>query len=230
MMKTVGQALTPPHLVSDSENPSATKVCGYSYLEQILFYKLHCLASLQMHDIREEYSVWRCYDIGSSPFYFDLLIFIYLGLLQIVGIILAFQTRKVKIRVLNDSKFVAALVYISSIVLVVMVLTTFILRSYINISAAIFSGGIIILATIFLALMFIPKVYRLLDVYIPLLYGTTSQLNAVHYRWSTCIRIPKERRCLRIQILPTRVKRAYLQTVAYLQVCQSSQTEREYPC
>ena len=25
-MKTVGQALTPPHLVSDSENPSATTV------------------------------------------------------------------------------------------------------------------------------------------------------------------------------------------------------------
>ena len=117
-----------------------------------------------MHDIREEYSVWSCYEVGSPPFYFDLLIFIYLGLLQIVGIVLAFQTRKVKIRVLNDSKFVAALVYISSIVLVVIVLTTFILRSYINVSAALFSGGIIILATIFLALMFIPKVHRSLSV------------------------------------------------------------------
>ena len=116
-----------------------------------------------MHDICEKYSVWRCYEIGSPPFYCDL-ISIYLALLQIVGIVLAFQTRKVKIRVLNDSKFVAALVYISSIVLVVIVLTTFILRSYINISAAIFSGGIIILATIFLALMFIPKVRRLLSV------------------------------------------------------------------
>ena len=83
-----------------------------------------------MHDIREEYSVWRCYEIGSPPFYCDLLISIYLALLQIVGIVLAFQTRKVKIRVLSDSKFVAALVYISSIVLVVIVLTTFILRSY----------------------------------------------------------------------------------------------------
>ena len=108
--------------------------------------------------MKEEYSVWRCYEVGSPPFYCDLLIFIYLALLQIVGIVLAFQTRKVKIRVLNDSKFVAALVYISSIVLVVIVLTTFILRSYINISAALFSGGIIILATVFLVLMFVPKV------------------------------------------------------------------------
>ena len=108
--------------------------------------------------MKEEYSVWRCYEVGSPPFYCDLLIFIYLALLQIVGIVLAFQTRKVKIRVLNDSKFVAALVYISSIVLVVIVLITFILRSYINISAALFSGGIMILATVFLVLMFVPKV------------------------------------------------------------------------
>ena len=108
--------------------------------------------------MKEEYSVWRCHEVGSPPFYCDLLIFIYLALLQIVGIVLAFQTRKVKIRVLNDSKFVAALVYISSIVLVVIVLITFILRSYINISAALFSGGIMILATVFLVLMFVPKV------------------------------------------------------------------------
>ena len=130
-----------------------------------------------MHDLREGYSVWRCYELGSPPFYFDLVIFIYLALLQIVGIVLAFQTRKVKIRALNDSKFVAALVYISSIVLVVIVLTTFILRSYINVSVAIFSGGIIILATIFLALMFIPKVSALHIV--PLLYHI--QFKSIYY-------------------------------------------------
>ena len=113
---------------------------------------------LQSSDILEIYSVWQCYESGSAPFYLDLVIFIYLVLLQIVGIILAFQTRKVKINVLNDSKSVAILVYISSIVLVVIVLVTFTLRSYINISAALFSGGIIILATVFLILMFVPKV------------------------------------------------------------------------
>ena len=102
--------------------------------------------------------MWQCYESGSVPFIFDILVFIYLGLLQFVGIILAFQTRKVKINVLNDSKSVTALIYISSIVLVVIVLITFILRGYINISAGVFSGGIILLATIFLLLMFIPKV------------------------------------------------------------------------
>ena len=43
-------------------------------------------------------------------------LYAYLGVLQIVGILLAFQTRKVKIPgLIKDSKFVAAVVYISSI-------------------------------------------------------------------------------------------------------------------
>ena len=107
--------------------------------------------------------MWQCYSSKSVPFVFDLIIFIYLGLLQFVGILLAFQTRKVKITVLNESKSVTALIYISSIVLVVIVLITFILRSYINLSAAVFSGGIIILATFFLGLSFIPKVYMYIN-------------------------------------------------------------------
>lgn len=113
---------------------------------------------LQVADIREEYSVWRCYESGSVPFFLQVIIFIYLILLQVVGIILAFQTRKVKINVLNDSKSVTTLIYSSSIVLVVIVLIKSFLRSYINVSAAVFSGGILLLATFFLILIFCPKV------------------------------------------------------------------------
>ena len=113
---------------------------------------------MQSSAIREDYSVWQCYELGSAPFVFDVLIFVYLNLLQLVGIILAFQTRKVKIPILNDSKSVTALIYISSIVLVVIVLITFILRGYLNVSAAMFYGGIILLATIFLIFIFVPKV------------------------------------------------------------------------
>ena len=104
--------------------------------------------------------MWICYDVDQHRYvyYFDLFIFVYLGLLQFVGLILAFQTRKVKIYALNDSKPIAALIYISSIALVVIVLISFILRGSINISAAVFFGGIILLATTFLALIFVPKV------------------------------------------------------------------------
>ena len=110
--------------------------------------------------MRQKNYVWVCYQPGSPAFYCDLLIFLYLGVLQIVGLILAFQTRKVKIPILNDSKFVAALVYISSVVFVALALVTFLLRDYINISNGTFSGGIMLLATIFLILMFVPKVWN----------------------------------------------------------------------
>ena len=108
--------------------------------------------------VREEYFVWECYDTSSPPFYLDLVIYAYLAVLQVVGIILAFQTRNVKILILNDSKFVAAIVYLSSTVLVVFLIVAYALRKNINISSAITSGGILLLATIFLGLIFIPKV------------------------------------------------------------------------
>ena len=76
---------------------------------------------MQELGIREEYFVWTCYKPPYCAFYCDLFIFAYLALLQIVGLVLAFQTRKVKITALNDSTFVAAVVYISSIVLVALV-------------------------------------------------------------------------------------------------------------
>ena len=145
--------------------------------------------------MREENYVWVCYQPGTPPFYFDLLLFLYLGVLQIVGLILAFQTRKVKIPILNDSKFVAALVYISSVVFVALVLVTLSLPGYINISNGIFSAGIMILATIFLILMFVPKVWSVFEhlcesvsVNIPVFSCTMSQCQLscsteyVHYR------------------------------------------------
>ena len=73
-------------------------------------------------------------------------------------ILLALQTRKVKITGLNDSKFVAVLVFISSVVLVIFILVTFSLRGYINATAALINGGILVWATNFLVLMFVPKV------------------------------------------------------------------------
>ena len=86
------------------------------------------------------------------------MIFAYLALLEIVGIVLAFQTRKVKIPILNDSKYVAALIYISSLVLVVLLLITFAVSEYLNTIAGVFYGGILILATCFLGFIFVPKV------------------------------------------------------------------------
>ena len=85
-------------------------------------------------------------------------VYIYLILLQLLGLVLAFLTRKVKLEGLRDSKYIAAIVYISSITVVVMILVTFSLESYVNVGTGIFVFGILALTTLFLILIFVPKV------------------------------------------------------------------------
>ena len=111
-----------------------------------------------MTGIRQEFRVLVCYEASSANFFWQIFIFAYLAVLQLVGIILSFQIRKVTVQGLRDSTFVATIIYISSIVLVVLALITFSLRTYINIGTGIYVAGIFILTTIFLALIFIPKV------------------------------------------------------------------------
>ena len=103
--------------------------------------------------------VWVCNAENNSRIV-SIVIFVYLALLQIVGIILAIQTRKVKIKVLNDSKYIAALIYISSLVLIVLAIITFTLDSLINVSELIYCGCLLLATTAFLCLTFIPKVHK----------------------------------------------------------------------
>ena len=105
-----------------------------------------------------EYYVLVCYKASSPAFYWRILLFVYLAILQLVGIVLAFQTRKVKFPGLNDSKFVGAIIYTSSIVLVILIMDTFLLTNYLIIYGVTYPFGIFILTTIFLSLTFIPKV------------------------------------------------------------------------
>lgn len=86
------------------------------------------------------------------------LIYAYLAALQIVGIVLAFQTRKVKYSGLEDSKFVSATIYVSSLMLVVLVLDTFVLGGYLNTSGTLLAVGVVTLTTAILLLIFVPKV------------------------------------------------------------------------
>ena len=119
---------------------------------------------LQLLGIREDYYVWVCYGASSPSFFWQIFIFACLGILQLFGIVLAVQTRKVKIPGLRDSKFVAAIIYISSILLITLALETFALRTYINIGAGIIAAGIFSVTTLFLALIFIPKVSHKLHI------------------------------------------------------------------
>lgn len=82
----------------------------------------------------------------------------YKGLLQLVAMFMAFHTRKVKIRALNDSKELAVLIYINSITLVILTVTEFALYMYHDVYAGLFGMGLLVEATLFLTVLFVPKV------------------------------------------------------------------------
>ena len=88
----------------------------------------------------------------------------YLGLLQIIGIVLAVQTRKVKIEALNDSKSVAAVIYSTGIALVLLGVATFALSPYLNYGQILLNGTLTFGTYAFLGIIFGPKV-RMMIVY-----------------------------------------------------------------
>lgn len=88
-------------------------------------------------------------------------------LLQIIALILAFSIRKVKVKGLDDAKYIGAAIYVTSIVLAVIIVATYSLRDTINGFAALFSTGFIIGTTVILVLVFLPLVcYEVIHRYI----------------------------------------------------------------
>ena len=79
-------------------------------------------------------------------------------MLQICALYLAFQTRKVKIKGLNDAKFITVMVYVVTLVLIVTLVSTFALTNYVNIYAVVYCVGLTISGSLILGLTFIPKV------------------------------------------------------------------------
>lgn len=124
---------------SNSERPSATA----GVLEQIINFEIYECSTSKI----------RLISIG--------LIFGFKGLLQICALYFAFQIRRVKVKGLNDAKYIATIVYITSIILVACLIASFSLRTYINSFAVIFGVGLFLTATIILVLTFIPKMVRL---------------------------------------------------------------------
>ena len=82
----------------------------------------------------------------------------YKGLLQAIALILAFRTRKVKVKGLDDSKYIAASIYVTSIVLAVIIVSTYTLMDYVNVYPAVVGMGLLIGTTMILGLVFVPRV------------------------------------------------------------------------
>ena len=103
-----------------------------------------------------DYYVYIC----DSPSRYILLgiVFAYKAILQVMALFLAFRTRRVKVKGLNDSKYIAAIIYVTSIVLAALIVCALTLNKYVNTTAALFGTGILVVATTTLGLTFIPKV------------------------------------------------------------------------
>ena len=85
----------------------------------------------------------------------------YKMLLQVVALVLAFSTRKVKVKGLDDAKYIGAGVYVTSIVLAVVIVATYSLNHVISAFAALFCTGFLVGTTAILALVFVPLVRSL---------------------------------------------------------------------
>ena len=78
--------------------------------------------------------------------------------LQILALFLAFAIRKVKIKGLDDAKYIGAAIYVTSIVLAVIIVATYSLKDVINGFAALFCTGFLVGTTVILILVFVPLV------------------------------------------------------------------------
>ena len=85
-------------------------------------------------------------------------LFGYKGVLQVLALLLAFRTRNVKVKGLDDSVYIAASVYVTSIVLTVIIVSTYTLRDYVNAYPAVVGMGLLLGTTTILGLVFIPRV------------------------------------------------------------------------
>ncbi len=103
------------------------------------------------------YKVYSC-SASTASLIYEGVVFGYLFILQLVAVIFAFQTRKVKIRALNDAKQVIAIIYTTTVCLVVLILTAFALGGYLNATSALYAITNMAATTIFLTLIFVPKV------------------------------------------------------------------------
>ena len=164
-------------------------------LSMICYVMIVC--SPQEDGVLIEYCAWECY-AQSPPFIWLALEYVYLIILQVVALILAFMTRKVKIKALNDAKFVVAIIYVTSIVMVALIIITFALDSFVVVTEILFSGGIMLATTVFISFIFVPKVK--LGLYFVSTYTVGLILTWSCYRCMPCTKTLKVKECLRIAL------------------------------
>jgi gamma-aminobutyric acid type B receptor len=109
--------------------------------------------------VREEVIKYFTYICGSEDRSITLgVLYGYKILPQMVALIFAFTIRKIQIKGLNDAKYIAFAVYISSLVTTIVIVINFTLKDFINAFATIFSTGFFIGNTAIILLILMPPV------------------------------------------------------------------------
>ena len=94
---------------------------------------------------------------GPRDLIWIIVLYAYILITQLIAVILAFKTRKVEIEILNDAKYVALIIYITSIITTIMIVCAILLSNYLNADGAVFGGLLYIFTTTVLMIVFIPK-------------------------------------------------------------------------
>ncbi|XP_022089370.1 gamma-aminobutyric acid type B receptor subunit 2-like [Acanthaster planci] len=101
---------------------------------------------------------------STNEHYFIIALYVVKGVLLTFGIFLAWETRNIAVSHFNDSKYIAASVYVVALTIVLTVPTITVLWDDVNMTFLVLGVAIIVVNTTVLCLNFIPKVYLLLTV------------------------------------------------------------------
>ena len=96
-----------------------------------------------------------------TSIYWNIALYGYKFVLQGIGVILALRLRKVEVRIkgLNDAKEIQRVIYITSVIIVVLIVDDLVFSlTNITVFTAIFGLGIAVGSVVLLGLIFIPKV------------------------------------------------------------------------
>ena len=92
--------------------------------------------------------------------YWLIVIYAYKGLFQIVGVVLALLTIKMKVKFYNEATEVRRILYTTTVFLLLLLVELYFWLGYINVHAAVTSFGLCVISTLILGIIFIPKVFN----------------------------------------------------------------------
>ena len=96
---------------------------------------------------------------SNTSIYWNIALYGYKVVLQVIGVILALRIRNVEVKGLNDAKEVQRVIYITAVIVLVLIIDDFVFSfTNITIYTAIFGLGLAGGSVVLLGFIFIPKV------------------------------------------------------------------------